>query len=458
MLRASCCAMACDVLIVDNEAPMAHMLAQQLDAEGYTTVVAVGGEEAFSALEEQPFSVVITDLFMEPVDGLAVLSTAQRLHPATRVILMTAFGTRENAVAALREGAYDYLAKPFGKADLLNAVRRALESYRLGEENRRLRETVERHEGFQGLLGVSAAMQRLKEHIRDIARSDAAVLLIGESGTGKELAARAVHWRSARRHGAFVAVNCAAIPEGLLESELFGHERGAFTGAVQATRGLFRDADGGTIFLDEIGDMPLPLQAKLLRVLQEKMVRPVGARTEFRVDVRVITATNRDLAALVRRKRFREDLYYRVAVIPIDVPALRERSEDIPLLARHFVDRSARRLGKTFDGITDRAQAWLQAQRWPGNVRELENLLERAVTLARGRVLDVVDLQMRPAPLAPGDADVRPTLAELEHSYLERVLAETKGDKRAAARILGVSVRTIQRKTPPPPRWMPEAS
>jgi DNA-binding NtrC family response regulator len=448
-----------DVMIVDNELEMARVVAQHLEVEGYASTLATSGEEAIACLERQAFMVVITDLIMEDIDGLAVLREAQRLQPAARVILMTAFGTLDSAVAALREGAYDYLTKPFGMVDLVNAVRRAVECYRLGEENRRLRDAVERQQGFQGLLGVSPVMQRLKEHIKEIAHSEAAVLISGESGSGKELVARAVHWHSSRRTGPFVAVNCAAIPENLLESELFGHERGAFTGAVQARRGLFVEADGGSIFLDEVGDMPLALQAKLLRVLQEKTVRPVGSRQETRINVRVLAATNRDLAVLVRRKRFREDLYYRLAVLPLDVPSLRERPDDIPILARHFIDRSARTIGKTFEGITDEAVAWLQQQRWPGNVRELENLIERTVTLTRHTVVDVDDLQSRSAaPVVTDESGVRPTLAEIEHDYLQRVLAETRGDKRAAARILGVSVRTIQRKTPSPPRWIPEAS
>jgi DNA-binding NtrC family response regulator len=447
-----------EILIVDNEKGMARMIADHLTAESYATTIATSGAEAIACLERQSLMVVISDLIMDDVDGLMVLRESERLQPAARVILMTAFGTMDSAIAALRQGAYDYLTKPFRMVDLVNAVRRAVECYRLGEENRRLREAVERHQGFQGLLGVSPAMQRLKERIKNIAQSEATVLVIGESGSGKELVARAVHWQSARRNGPFVAVNCAAIPEHLLESELFGHERGAFTGAVQARRGLFVEAHGGTILLDEVGDMPLALQAKLLRVLQEKTVRPVGGREEIRINVRLLSATNRDLGGLVRRKRFREDLYYRLAVIPLDVPSLRERTEDIPILAHHFIDRSARSVGKTFQGIADEAVVWLQRQRWPGNVRELENLIERAVTLAGGEVVDLDALQSRSMAVIPDEVGVKPTLAEIEYDYLQRVLTETRGDKRAAARILGVSVRTIQRKTPSSRRWLPEAS
>ena len=298
------------------------------------------------------------------------------------------------------------------------------------------------------LLGTSMPKTLLKEQIAAVGGSDAAVVVIGESGSGKELVARAIHATSPRHAGPFVAVNCAAIPEHLLEAELFGHEKGAFTGATQRRRGLFAEADGGTLFLDEIGDMPAALQAKLLRALQEKTVRPVGARDEIAVDLRVVSATNRDLRRLVERKVFREDLYYRLAVIPIQVPTLRERADDIPLLAAHFAELSAGKLGKHVDGFTDEAIAWLRKQRWPGNVRQLANVIERAVVLAREPRIGLDDVRPRSCDPSALDTGVRPTLAELEHDYMMRVLEEMKWDKRAAARILGVSVRTLQRRTP----------
>ena len=291
-------------------------------------------------------------------------------------------------------------------------------------------------------------MTRLKEQIAAVAGSDAAVVVIGESGSGKELVARAIHAMSPRHGGPFVAVNCAAIPEQLLEAELFGHEKGAFTGATQRRRGLFAEADGGTLFLDEIADMPASLQAKLLRALQEKTVRPVGARDEIAVDLRVISATNRDLLRLVERKAFREDLYYRLAVIPIQVPTLRERADDIPLLAGHFAELAARKLGKHIAGFTEDATEWLRKRRWPGNVRQLANVIERSVVLARGPRIGLDDVRPPSRDLTATHDGVRPTLAELEHDYMMRVLEETKWDKRAAARILGVSVRTLQRRTP----------
>jgi two-component system response regulator GlrR len=283
------------------------------------------------------------------------------------------------------------------------------------------------------------------EQIRAMAASDATVLILGESGTGKELVARAIHQQGARRARPFVPVNCAAIPENLLESELFGHERGAFTGAERKHRGLFLEADGGTLFLDEVGDLSPPLQAKLLRALQERSIRPVGAQQDIRLDLRVISATHRDLPALVQEGRFREDLYYRLAVLPLRLPSLRERADDILLLAQHFLERAAASLGKTLGGFDAEASAWLLAHRWPGNVRELENVVERAATLTAGPRITLKDLRVEFAAPTPGGG-ARPTLADLEIDYIRRVVAEVDGDKRAAARLLGVSVRTLQRK------------
>jgi DNA-binding NtrC family response regulator len=425
---------------------MAEMVARHLAGEGFTAAAVTGGARAIQRLADEAFDVVLTDVVMGEVDGLAVLREAQRLHPRARVILMTAFGSLENAIAALREGAADYLTKPFKMAEVTVAVRRALDEVRLREENKRLRDEVGERYRLERMLGNSRAMKAVLEQVGEVAASGATVLLLGESGTGKELVARAIHWNGPRASGPFVPVNCAAIPDTLLESELFGHEKGAFTGATHRRRGLVAEADGGTLFLDEIAEMPLALQAKLLRVLQDRTVRPVGGREEVAVDVRVIGATNRDVQELVRAGRFREDLYYRLAVIPIRLPSLRERPEDIPLLAAHFVERAATTLGKRIDGFDDEAMAWLTQHRWPGNVRELENVVERAVTLARGSTIVLGDLKIEFASGVAPSAGPRPTLAELEREYIRRVLEETKGDKRAAARILGVSVRTLQRR------------
>lgn len=435
------------ILVVDNDPEMVALLQRHLEGEGWAVAAVTSGREALAALGREELSVVLTDLVMDEVDGLAVLREARASRPGARVILMTAFGSLETAIEAMREGAYDYLTKPFKLPEVSLAVRRALDDQRLREENRRLREEVERRYGFDNLLGRSKPMQAVFEQIRAVAGSEASVLLMGESGTGKELVARAIHWNSPRRDGAFVPVNCAAIPETLLESELFGHEKGAFTGADRKRRGLFAEANGGTLFLDEVGDMPPALQAKLLRALEDKAVRPLGGSAEIRLDFRLITATHRDPLVLVHEGKFREDLYYRLAVIPIRLPSLRERTEDIPLLAGHFLERAATALGKRVEGFSEDAMAWLLQHRWPGNVRELENVVERAVTLTRGPLVTLADLRVEFAPMESAEGRLRPTLAELERQYVQRVLEETKGDKRAAAKILGVSVRTLQRKT-----------
>ena len=433
------------VLVVDNEQEMVKLIQRHLESEGFTVTPAHSGAEATAALARDEYDVVLTDLIMDEIDGLAVLREAQRLQPRARVILMTAFASLETAIAALRQGAFDYLSKPFKMAEVTVAVRRALEDQRLRDENRRLREEVGRQYAVTNLLGRSRAMQSVFDQIAAVAGSEATVLLMGESGTGKELVARAIHWNGPRRARPFVAVNCAAIPDTLLESELFGHEKGAFTGADRRRRGLFAEAGGGTLFLDEIADMSLALQAKLLRALQDKIVRPVGGNEETRLDVRVISATNRDVASRVRDGTFREDLYYRLAVIPIRLPSLRERTEDIPLLAQHFLQRAAAGLGKPALRFTEDAMDWFVKQAWPGNVRQLENVVERAATLVKEATITPADLTTDfCVPGASGDR-LRPTLGEIEKQYIDRVLAETKGDKNAAARILGVSVRTLQR-------------
>jgi DNA-binding NtrC family response regulator len=433
------------VLVVDNEQEMVKLIQRHLEGEGFAVIAAHSGAEALAALARDEYDVVVTDLVMDEIDGLAVLREAQRLQPRARVILMTAFASLETAIAALRQGAYDYLSKPFKMTEVTIAVRRALEDQRLREENRRLREEVGRQYAVTNLLGHSRAMQNVFDQIAAVAGSEATVLLMGESGSGKELVARAIHWNGPRRARPFIAVNCAAIPDTLLESELFGHERGAFTGAERRRRGLFAEASGGTLFLDEIADMSLALQAKLLRALQDKTVRPVGGNEETRLDVRVISATNRDLAGRVSSGTFREDLYYRLAVIPIRLPSLRERRDDIPVLAQHFLQRAAARLGKSALRFSDEAMDWLVKQPWPGNVRQLENVVERAATLTKEATIIPADLTTDfGVPGATGD-HVRPTLGEIEKQYIDRVLAETKGDKNAAARILGVSVRTLQR-------------
>jgi two-component system response regulator HydG len=423
---------------------MARMLERHFAGDGWTVTTAASGTEALEAIAREDFDVILTDLIMDDVDGLAVVRETRKRDPHPPVILMTAFGSLETAIEAIRSGAYDYLTKPFKLDEATITVRRALGDRRLRQENRRLRAQVRERFSFDAILGRSKPMQMVFEQIRAVSATDATVLLIGESGTGKELVARAIHHGSPRRDGAFVAVNCAALPETLLESELFGHEKGAFTGADRSRPGLIADANGGTLFLDEIGDIPLVLQGKLLRVLQDKAVRPVGGRQEIQFDLRLMSATHRDLPALVAEGKFREDLYYRLAVIPVRLPSLRERSDDITLLAEHFLERAA--ANRPIEGFDADATAWLLRHRWPGNVRELQNVIERAATLASGPRITLADLRIEFSAAGPAGTGLRPTLAELESQYVRRVLEEAKGDKQAAARILGVSVRTLQRK------------
>ncbi len=433
------------VLVVDNDPEMLTMLRRHLEGEGLAVAGAAGGREALAVIDRADYDVILTDLIMDDLGGLEVLAAAQARTPAPRVLLMTAFGSLETAIEAMRQGAYDYLTKPFKLAEVTLAIRRALDDQRLRAENARLRAEVERQLGLERVVGQSRVIHTLLDQVRAVADSDASVLLLGESGTGKELVARALHWSSSRRAGPFVAVNCAAVPESLLESELFGHEKGAFTGADRKHVGLFAAAHGGTLFLDEVGDLPLAMQAKLLRAIQEKAVRPVGGAELLQLDLRLVTATNRDLVALVPEGKFREDLYYRLAVIPIRLPALRERAEDIPLLAEHFLRDAERRLGKQLAGYAADALAWMREYRWPGNVRELENVVERAAVLAAGPIVTLADVRTE-FSVEPAASALRPTLDELERQYIRRVLDEVEGDKQAAAKILGVSVRTLQRK------------
>ena len=438
--------MKASILVIDNDAEMVSLLQRHLESEGHAVTGVSSGRQGLDLVEREVFDIVVSDVVMDDVGGLDVLAAASQRHPSSRVILMTAFGTLDNAIAAIRRGAFDYLTKPFRLEELSVAVERALADQRVHEDNRRMRHALASRSSLASILGHSRQIQAMLETVRAVADSEAAVLLLGESGTGKELVARAIHQHSARRDGPFVAVNCAAIPEPLLESELFGHEKGAFTGADRRRRGLFAEANGGSLFLDEIGDMPAGLQPKLLRALQDKTIRPIGGNHLIGLDFRVISATNRDLAVLAKDARFREDLYYRLAVIPIRIPALRERPDDIMLLAQHFLERAAQAAGKAVRAFDAASSEWLLKHRWPGNVRELENVVERAVTLARGPEVTVVDLGVEFVSASVSGGSLRPSLAELEDEYIRRVLAEARGDKAEAARILGVSVRTLQRR------------
>ena len=435
------------ILIVEDDQEMVALLRDYLHREGFRVETALRGEEAVERISEVAFDLVLADVKLEGMDGMGVLRAVKELRPETPVILITAFGSIESAVEAVKEGAFHYLAKPFKLKELRLIVERALEDKRLREENIRLRREVEGRYRFGALIGKSRRMQEIFELIPTIAQSLSHVLISGESGTGKELVAKAIHYNSPRRTKPFIPVNCAAIPSELLESELFGHLKGAFTGAHISRKGLIETAEGGTLFLDEIADLPPPLQAKLLRAIQDKEVWPVGGREGIKVDIRFIAATNRDLWRLVEEGAFREDLYFRLAVIRIQLPSLRERLEDIPLLVDHFLKKYAETSGKEVRGVSEEALAHLLRHSWRGNVRELENVIEAAIALAKGPILTLDNL----SPLLPGEAQAEvgrawPTLEELEKAHIAQALQKTGGNMTKAAELLGISRKTLYRK------------
>ena len=446
------------VLVVDDEASMRDFLAICLRRAGHDVALAASGTAALAALAARPADVVVTDLRMPgELDGLGLLAAVRGRYPDTEVILVTAFATADTALAAMKQGAYDYLTKPF-KVDEINAViGRALEKRALVAENAALRDQVAGRVRMAQLLGRSKAMQRVFELITKIHSTRTSVLITGESGTGKELVARALHTEGSRASGRFVAVNCGAIPEELMESELFGHLKGSFTGAVADRPGLVREADGGTLFLDEIGELSLGLQVKLLRVLQEKKVKPVGGHTELDVDVRVVAATNRELEDEVARGAFRQDLFYRLNVIEVRIPPLRQRREDITLLVDHFVKKQSKEHGRTIT-VSSAALKLLEDYDFPGNVRELENVIERAVALASSDELDVDDLprlritgvrsvvEAASAGLElPADGiDLDRLVAEYERAWVAKALDKAGGVRKKAAVLLGISFRSMR--------------
>jgi len=441
----------CNILVVDDEPEMRSLLKEVLEEHGYRATIADGGGRALARLNEEDFAVVLTDLRMKDMQGLDLLAEAKRLYPNLNIILMTAFGSVETAIEAMKHGAYDYLIKPVKNEDLLRVIERAVREAALRREVTRLRQLVLREYSFHQILGKSKAMGDVFDLIRRVADSPTNVLITGESGTGKELVAKAIHYNSDRRDAPFVPVNCAAIPDALLESELFGHVRGAFTDAKTDKRGLFEEAQHGTLFLDEISELPLMLQAKLLRAIQEREIRRVGATRPVPVHVRLIAATNLTLAEEVKTKRFREDLYYRLNVIEIRLPPLRERKEDIPLLVEAFLRRCCEAGKRDAKRLGEAALALLIDYHWPGNVRELENVIERAVTLARGDTILPEDL---PPPIRGTrerraiDEAVERTLplAEVEKAYIRRILEKTGGNKFHTAQVLGIDRKTLYRK------------
>jgi two-component system response regulator HydG len=441
---------AARILVVDDQKNMRATTALLLRHEGYEAREAASGEEALRLLEREGADLVLTDLRMEPMGGLELLRRALELSPSTQVMVMTAYGTIETAVEAMRRGAADYVPKPFQEAELLVRVAQALEKRRLLDQVHVFADQFRERYGLENIVGRSQAIRDLVTRILRVAPSEATVLITGESGTGKELVAKAIHAGSRRAAAPFVPVNCAAITPTLLESELFGHAKGAFTGAVKARRGLYEEANGGTLFLDEIGETEPGFQAKLLRALQEGEVRRVGESTPVRVDVRVIAATNQDLKKAIAEKRFREDLFYRLNVVPVRVPPLRERLEDVPLLAAHFLDRYNRRAG-TRRVLLEDALAKLGAHDYPGNVRELENLIEQAAALAAGDRIGADDIALEPraAPAAAGAEGPR-RLADIvddaERAAIAAAVTRLAGDLGAVARELGVSSTTLWRK------------
>jgi two-component system response regulator HydG len=439
------------LLVVDDDPGLRESLQRTLMRAGYEVVLAPDGRAALEQIQRGGLDLILSDLKMPGLTGIELLRAAKALAPDVDVILITAFGTIEEAVNAMRDGAYDFITKPFRGEQLLKVVGKALERRALIEQNRALQRQLEDLRSKGAMIGGSPAFRRMMTLVEQVADSSATVLIQGESGAGKEGVARAIHERSARRNKPFVAVNCAALPETLLESELFGYEKGAFTGAAGRKEGRFELADGGTLFLDEVADLTLLTQPKILRVLQEGEFERLGGTRTQRVDVRIVTATNRDLAQLVREKRFREDLYYRLNVITITVPPLRERREDIRLLAQHFLRVYAAKNNRRLEGFTDEAVGRLEAHAWPGNVRELENVIERGVVLAKGSLMDVTDLPEEIAgvtPLPEGVLTVRigTPLAEIEQRLLDETLRVTRGNKTLAAKLLGIDVRTVSRK------------
>lgn len=438
------------VLVVEDDAAMRELLLESLGDEGYQVISARGGREGVKKVRENAVDLVITDIRMPDLDGLDMVREIRTLPAPPDVITITAFGSIDTAIKAMKLGALDYITKPFEIEQLTLRVERALGDRDLRREVTRLREEVADKYQFDSLIGRGRAMQEVFELIRQLADSPVSVLITGESGTGKELVARALHFNGRRSAQPFCPVNCAAIPDNLLESELFGYKKGAFTDATQDRRGLLEEANGGTVFFDEIAELSPALQAKLLRVLQEREVKPLGASKRVPVDVRVLSATNRDLEQLMRTGEFRHDLYYRLNVVRLHLPALRERPEDILPLASHLLNQAAERAEKQVEGIAPDAARALLAHDWPGNVRELENVIERAVALCRSNRIEQGDLPsalLRPDPDDVAAAAARGlTLAELEQSFILHVLEQEQGNKSRAAQRLGLDRKTLYRK------------
>jgi len=440
------------ILVVDDENAHRQMIETVLTGEGYAIYHAEDGLAAVEAVEQRFYDLILMDIHMSRMDGIEALKRIMEISPNIPIVIMTAYASIDTAIDALKSGAHDYLIKPLDIEEVKILIKKALHHHRVEQENRFLKERLDDHLNFQNIIGQSRPMRKLFETISLVAPSDATALITGESGTGKELIANAIHENSPRSSQPFIKVNCAALPETLLESELFGHERGAFTGAVAKKRGRFQMADKASIFLDEIGEMPLTTQVKILRVIQEKEFEPVGSSQTLKVDIRVVAATNKDLEAEIASGRFREDLFYRLNVVTLHVPPLRTRREDIPLLADFFLKRYAEKNRRLIKGFSPRAVDLLMRYSWPGNVRELENVVERAVILAREDTITPVEFPatIRALDIDETDPDFELTpgssLKDMERRMIIRTLEETGGNRTQAAEILGISRRTIQLK------------
>jgi DNA-binding NtrC family response regulator len=437
------------ILIVEDEPKLRRLVELQLADDGYDVKSAGDAESGLKFFNEGAFDLVLTDMKLPGMTGLELLQTIKSADPQMPVVMMTAFGSVESAVDAMKAGASDYLLKPFSLAELVMVVRKELDTHQLREENRNLREALGRRYEYKNIVAQSEKMQAVLALVERVAPSNVTVLIGGESGVGKDLVARAIHEHSQRARGPFIKINSTAIPENLLESELFGYEKGAFSGATGSKPGKFELADRGTLFLDEIGDVPLAIQVKLLRVLQEKEFERLGGVKTLKVDVRLIAATNRDLRAALEEGTFREDLYYRLNVVPIDIPPLREHKEDIPSLVKYFLDKFSRDAGTAAKAITPAAMKVLVDFQWPGNVRELENVIQRAVTLSEGPAIDVADIHLDTRTSRPnsGGAFVLPegmTLDQWEQETIREALKRANGNKSQAARMLGLSRNALR--------------
>jgi two-component system response regulator HydG len=439
------------ILLVDDETSHLETLERLFNKEGYDVETASQGDEALDLIRESDFELVISDLKMPELDGMELLELVQKISPETELIIMTAFGTVERAVEGIKAGAYDFISKPIKRAEILKSAEKALEKQALIAENRALKSELAKLKDEEvSIVGQSPALEQTLELARQVAPSDTTVLITGESGTGKELFARMIHEKSPRRAEAFVPVNCAALPENIIESELFGYEEGAFTGASERRIGRLESAHQGTVFLDEIGELSPQIQVKLLRFLQEETIQRLGSNESIEVDVRIVAATHKDLASEMETGAFREDLFYRLNVVNIDIPPLRERTEDIPLLVEHFLRAFADKNEQPIEGISKEAVSTLKAYDWPGNVRELENMIERAVVLDTDGFIDTDDL-----PSESGESGERQryltvplgeSLSDIEQRVIEETLEMTEGDKKLAAKLLGIAKRTIYRK------------